>query len=316
MADLPALFASKQHLQADGDESDTSDRRVAVYARTSSASQKYGYSIDEQVRQCVERCQILGWTVSHVFRDEAVSGKDTDRPMFQELLTVAEDGNLDIVVFWKLDRFSRSIMHAVQLEKQFREWGVALHSITEQIDTTTAAGRFNFRNIANAAEFERDLIKQRTKMGHTARAMEYKWPNATPPLGYGRADGGRLEVLPAEATLVRHIFRLYCEQRSMPRVAEILIQDDRTTKQGSDWTPRSVSDLLRNDLYTGQYSVGEVEEDVPEYQILSQERFDEVTAIRTRFQRTSDTTRSGMERSRKHTQTKSVLEDYSGFLLS
>jgi site-specific DNA recombinase len=95
--------------------------RAAIYARTSSASQAFGYSIDGQVRRCWDRCQQMGWTVSHVYCDEAVSGKDTDRPMFQELLSYAEAGAFDVVVFWKLDRFSRSLMHAVQLEKEFRE---------------------------------------------------------------------------------------------------------------------------------------------------------------------------------------------------
>ena len=127
--------------------------RAAVYARTSSPSQRFGHSIGEQVRQCVQRCQMQGWEVQYVFRDEAKSGKDTDRPMFQQMLDRARQGAFDVLLFWKLDRFSRSIHHAVRLEKQFREWGVALHSVTEQLDTTTPAGQFNFRNIANAAEF-------------------------------------------------------------------------------------------------------------------------------------------------------------------
>lgn len=104
---------------------------AAVYARTSSASQQYGYSLDEQVRQCMDRCEMLDWPVEFVFRDEAISGKDTDRPMYQEMLTRAEEGAFDVLVFWKLDRLSRSILHTVQLESDFSDWGVALHSVTE-----------------------------------------------------------------------------------------------------------------------------------------------------------------------------------------
>lgn len=100
------------------------DLIAVIYARTSSPGQRHGYSIDEQVRQCWRRCEQLGWTVSHVFRDEEVSGKDIDREMFQKLLTRAEAGWFDVVVIWKLDRFSRSLMHAVQLERDLREWGL------------------------------------------------------------------------------------------------------------------------------------------------------------------------------------------------
>lgn len=154
------------HRQGD----DSEPERAAIYARTSSVNQRFGYSLNEQVRQCWERCEMLDWDVTYVFRDGAESGKDTDRPMFQTLLAKAEAARFDVVVFWRLDRLSRSIMHAVQIEKQLRDLDIALHSITEQLDTTTAAGRFNFRNIANAAEFEHDLIKQRTRIWDSKRS--------------------------------------------------------------------------------------------------------------------------------------------------
>jgi len=164
------------------DEDDDSEPlRAAVYSRTSSNSQAHGYSLDEQVNRAVDRCQSLGWEVSFVYRDEAESGKDTDRPMFQTMLETAKKQAFDVIMFWKLDRFSRSLMHAVQLEEELREHEVYLYSVTEQIDTTSATGRFNFRNLASAAEFERDMIKQRTRIGLNGMAQERKWPNNTPP---------------------------------------------------------------------------------------------------------------------------------------
>ncbi|SDZ92575.1 Site-specific DNA recombinase [Haloplanus vescus] len=292
---------------------ETKGTQAAIYARTSSTSQRFGYSLDEQVRQCVSRCRMLEWDIVYVFRDEAKSGKDTDRPMFQQMLTQAEKGAFDVVVFWKLDRFSRSIMHAVQLEKKFRDWNVALHSVTEQIDTTTAAGRFNFRNIANAAEFERELIKQRTKMGHTALAMEHKWPNSTPPLGYEKASNGRLSVVGGESALVRWIFETYLEECSMPVVAQLLNQRGQTTKDGNSWKSNTVGTILRNKLYAGTYNVGKVREEVPEYQILSQEKFNAVTSTRRRFQTTNPSERPSMSRPRKRSRIQNVLNRYFDF---
>ncbi|WP_267642061.1 recombinase family protein [Haloarchaeobius amylolyticus] len=288
--------------------------RAAVYARTSTTSQKYGYSIGEQVRLCVDRCHLLGWEVHYIFQDEAESGSDTDRPMFQRMISMAEADAFDVLVFWKLDRFSRSIMHAVQLEKQFSDMGLALHSVTEQLDTTSPAGRFNFRNIANAAEFERELIKQRTKMGHLARAMEHKWPNSSPPLGYEVREDGYLEVVPSEATLVRRIFREYIEQESMPAVAEVLNQDQRFGKGNMQWTPNSVGAILRNPIYTGEYSVRSVSARVDEYRILSDELFQKATDVRTRFQTSNNAPKPAMAKQRKRRLVTEVLDKYLEYL--
>lgn len=296
-----------------GSESE-SDTRAAIYARTSSVSQQFGYSIEEQLRCCLDRCEMFGWSVTHVYRDEAKSGKDTDRPMFQRMLSHAEAGRFDVLVFWKLDRFSRSIMHAVQLEKVFRDWDVSLHSVTEQIDTTTAAGRFNFRNIANAAEFERELIKQRTQMGHTALALDHKWPNENPPLGYTKKDDGRLHVLDSEADLVEELFDSYIQIQSMPQVAHTLNANNHSTKANGEWTARAVGEVLRNQIYIGKYRVGQIEEFVPEYQILSSEKFQKVTGIRFRFQRCEEHDREQMPKDRKADYILRATQSYSDFL--
>lgn len=290
------------------------DLTAAIYARTSSQRQKYGYSIDEQVRQCYERCEQLGWTVSHVFRDEAVSGKDTDREMFQKMLTGAEEGWFDVVIVWKLDRFSRSLMHAVQLEQDLRQWDVGLHSVTEHIDTTTPTGRFNFQNISSASELEREMAKQRTEMGMRALAEQRKWPNDTPPLGYTRQKDGRLEVNHQEAELVEDIFEQYIQLKSMPDLADKLAAQSLPACREIEWTPHAVGNILKQELYIGKYDIAGVDEHVEEYRIIDDELFDQVTAVRNRFQRNSDSERSRMPNDRKQRYVENVLEQYSEFL--
>ena len=290
------------------------DLDAAIYARTSSASQRFGYSLDEQVRQCWVQCERLDWDVTHVFRDEAESGNNTNRPMFQKMLAEAEEQTFDVVIFWKLDRFSRSLIHAVELERDFREWGVALFSVTEQIDTTTPTGRFNFRNISSASEFERDLIKQRSQMGMRALAMEHKWPNDHPPLGYRKRDDDKLEPLPSEADLVREMFQRYCQVRSMPKLAKKLNAEGKTAKSGEDWTPQKISAVLRNELYTGEYSVADVNEHVPEYQILDKELFEDVADVRMRFQSSQTQSVDEMSKERKKDRVSEVLEQYDQYL--
>ena len=266
------------------DDSADETVRAAIYARTSSTSQAHGYSLEQQVRQSIQRCRRRGWDVTFVYRDEAESGGNTDRPMFQTMLQVAKQEAFDVIVFWRLDRFSRSLIHAVQLEEDLREHDVELYSVTEQIDTTTPTGRFNFRNIANAAEFERELIKQRTQAGLEGMAAEYKWPNDTPPLGYTIDDNQRLVIDDDERELVEEIFSLYTEMRSMPQVAAELNERDIRTAEDEEWTPRAIGDILRNEIYTGQYNLASVSEHIPEYQIIDDELFKEVTELRHRFQ--------------------------------
>jgi site-specific DNA recombinase len=93
------------------------DLQAAIYARTSSNSQRFGYSIDEQVRRCWEFCESAEWRINFVFTDEAESGRDTERPEFQSMLDRARDGLFNVVVFWKLDRFCRSLVDLVKTEE-------------------------------------------------------------------------------------------------------------------------------------------------------------------------------------------------------
>ncbi|WP_254832844.1 recombinase family protein [Haloglomus salinum] len=291
-----------------GSKTEDSTWRAAIYARTSSRGQRFGYSLEEQVRLCVERCGLLDWEVAYVFQDGETSGKNTDRPMFQQMLSLARQGAFDVLVFWKLDRFSRSIMHAVTLEADFRKWGVALHSLTEQIDTTTPAGQFNFRNLANAAEFEREMIRQRAKMGQIARALEGKWPNRNPPFGYSVDKDGYLVIDKEEAALVKQIFSMYIAVRSMPAVIENLNLNSRDLARNSKWNPAKISRILRDRIYLGERMVeGEVQNQ-PECAIIEKEIFELAEKIRTRFQRGA--LREPIEPKRKKQRVNRMLNQY------
>jgi len=295
------------------DDDSEQSLRAAIYARTSSTRRTEGYSLDAQVQKGINHCQDLGWTVGFIYRDEAESGADTDRPMFQQMLEMAEKQAFDVIVFWKLDRFSRSLIHAVQLETELRENDVYLYSVTEQIDTTSATGRFNFRNLASAAEFERDMIKQRTQLGMENLAAEERWPNDTPPLGYTLTDKNRLSIDEAESELVATIFEQYLECRSMPSVAAHLNDQGYTTKESEEWTRRGVGDILRNEIYRGWYELGEVSKHVSEYQIIDDETFQRVTEVRRRFQ-DDGATRPSMPTSRKEAIIEDMREKYLDYL--
>jgi site-specific DNA recombinase len=175
---------------------------AAIYSRVSSGNQINGYSLAEQVRLAREQCEKKGWKVRYIFKENGISGKNLERPKFQVMLKEAEKGSFDVLVFWKLDRFCRSLLDVVNVEKKLRECNVKIFSVTESIDTTTSHGRFVFRTIASAAEWEREMIKERSRMGMKGLAMQHKWPNRLPPLGYNKKKDGHLTINSKDRDLV------------------------------------------------------------------------------------------------------------------
>ncbi|NCF66979.1 MAG: recombinase family protein [Chloroflexi bacterium] len=97
---------------------------------------------------------------------EKITGSKKERPQLNELLEQLREG--DVVVIWKLDRLARSLKDLVSLVNEIQEKGGALHSLNDQIDTTTPHGKFTFHIFAALAEFERDIIRERTKAGLAA----------------------------------------------------------------------------------------------------------------------------------------------------
>jgi site-specific DNA recombinase len=256
---------------------------AAIYARTSTPNQRFNYSIREQISSCWKYCNQRDWVVKYVFVDEGKSGETIERPRFQDLLEKAKNRSFDIVIFWKLDRFARSVVDIVNTEKALRESNVGLCSVTEYIDTTTSVGRFNFRSIASVGELERELIGQRARLGLYALAKEHKWPNCHPPLGYERSAGGSLKLKEDEAKLVRRIFEMYLQDKSMPQVAFQLNKEHILTKKGNEWNAAAVRDVLNDELYIGIYNVAGVTDIIEEYRILEDSLFMMVRETRLRY---------------------------------
>jgi site-specific DNA recombinase len=257
--------------------------RAAIYARISSSNQKNNYSINEQIACCRKYIDQKGWITHYLFFDEAEGGSTVERPKFQLMLEKAKAGCFDVIVVWKLDRFCRSLVDLVNVERALRENGVSLCSVTEFLDTTSTIGRFNFRTIGSVAELERELIGERARMGLHALAKKHRWPNAHPPLGYERLGDGRLKVTGKEAKLVRKIASMYLNEKSMPRLAFLLNKEGIQTKNGKQWTAATVRDILTDEIYVGTYDVAGVREYVQEYRILDDSVFLAVNGTRLRW---------------------------------
>jgi site-specific DNA recombinase len=257
--------------------------RAAIYARTSSPNQRFNYSIDEQIACCKKHAEQRGWIAQYLFIDESERAETADRQKFQLMLQRAQSGCFDVIIFWKLDRFCRSLADLVNTEKVLREHRVALCSVTEYIDTTTSVGRFNFRTLGSVAELEAELIGERARMGLHALAKKHKWPNAHPPIGYERSMDGRLRVNKEETELVRRIFLMYLKEKSMPQVAFTLNNEGVLTKKGRRWTAAAIRDILTDEIYVGIYDVAGVRDYVQEYRILDDGTFLAINETRLRY---------------------------------
>ena len=286
---------------------------ATIYARTSSPNQRFNYSIKEQVNRCWKCCDERGWIARYVFVDEGESGGTTDRPKFQLMLEKAKAGKFNVIVFWKLDRFCRSLVDLVNIERMLREWGIGLCSVTEYLDTTTSVGRFNFRNLASVAELEREMIGERSRIGLHALAKRHEWPNPHPPIGYDKKEDGTLEVN-GEADLVRRIFKMYLREKSMPQVAFELNRQGVHTKKGKPWNARAIRGVLTNELYIGRYSVAGVSEHIWEYRILDDEIFEKARRTMLRFKDGTGAKRPPMPEDRRRVKIGKIFNEYFEFL--
>ncbi len=135
--------------------------RVALYLRVSTDDQ----TVENQRQALQLAASTRGWTVTHTFADEGISGAKRSRPGFDAMLQAAARHEFDVVAAWSLDRLGRSVLNLSLFLSESREAGVALYLHQQQIDTSTAAGRMMFSVLGSLAEYERELIIERTKAG-------------------------------------------------------------------------------------------------------------------------------------------------------
>jgi DNA invertase Pin-like site-specific DNA recombinase len=172
--------------------------RVAFYTRVSTASQ----TTDNQIIQLQQVADARGWTVVRTFADVASGAKDR-RPALDEMMKLVRRGQVDLVAVAALDRLGRNTRHLVNLVEEFRQLGVALYSYRETLDTSSPVGALIVTVFAALAQFERDVLRERTLAG----------------LARVRAQGRRLGRPPCVAVDVAEARRLIAEGVSKKRVA-------------------------------------------------------------------------------------------------
>jgi site-specific DNA recombinase len=174
----------------------------------------------------------LGWRVSpQPYDDGGFSGGTLDRPALQQLLADIQAGQVDCVVVYKVDRLSRSLLDFARLMDRFDQHFISFVSVTQQFNTTTSLGRLTLNILLSFAQFEREIISERTRDKMSAARRKGKWVGGTPVLGYDLDPrGGRLIVNEKEAQRVRQIFELSRSRGSLSSVVGELARRRWTTK--------------------------------------------------------------------------------------
>ncbi len=243
--------------------------RCAIYTRksTSEGLDQAFNSLDAQREACeayVASQKALGCQVIPTrYDDGGFTGGNIERPAIRQLLDDIQSGLVDCVVVYKVDRLSRSLLDFARMIKVFEDRQVHFVSVTQHFNTADSMGRLTLNILLSFAQFEREIIAERTRDKIAAARRRGQWSGGRPILGYDLVPGEhRLTVHPVEAEKVRAIFRMYLDKESLLSTAQALNARGWTTKRwiaangnvigGRPFDRANLHHLLTNVAYIGR----------------------------------------------------------------
>lgn len=208
------------------------------------------------------------------YDDGGFSGGTTDRPAFQRLMSDVAEGKVDCIVVYKIDRLSRSLMDFAKIMETLDAKGVSVVSVTQQFNTTSSMGRLTLNILLSFAQFEREIISERTRDKIAAARRKGKWTGGPPVLGYDRvrdSRGTRIVVNKDEAERVHAIYRMYLNEGSLlPTINSLRVLGWKTKQYetakgkwrgGAEFDKSTLQKLLTNVVYLGKVTYkGEIHE--------------------------------------------------------
>jgi len=234
---------------------------AVAYARVSTEDQaKEGFSLDAQRTRVRAYCVAKGYRLLREFIDDGFSGRSTNRPGFQSLISAIRDGlpvdnqrvRIAAVVVARFDRLNRNLFDFLATQREMQRHKVYFASVDETIDTNGPFGRFFVQIIGAFAELESGIIAERVRHGMHQKALTGGFNGMSAPFGYDVRDGG-LVVNDREAATVRRIASWRGRGKSLAWIANRLEREGVPTKRGGHWSTKQVfrivhSPILRGDL--------------------------------------------------------------------
>lgn len=256
----------------------------AVYTRKSSEEglEQDFNSLDAQREACeayIKSQQHEGWVlVEKQYNDGGFSGGTLERPAVKELFNDIESGKVDIVVVYKVDRLTRSLMDFSKIVEIFDKNSASFVSITQHFNTTTSMGRLTLNMLLSFAQFEREVTGERIRDKMLASKQKGMWMNGIAPIGYLNKDR-TLEIDKENDDKVRSIFDKYLELKSVHSLKTFLAENNTTTKSGKNFAKGHLYRILSNKTYIGKITHKDNVYEGLHESIIDEEIFDKVQRL-------------------------------------
>lgn len=224
----------------------------AIYARQS-VDRADSISIESQIQFCEYETRGEAYKT---YIDRGYSGKNTDRPAFQEMMEDMRAGKLSKIIVYKLDRISRSILDFSSMMETLGKYRVEFVSATEKFDTSSPMGRAMLNICIVFAQLERETIQKRVADAYFARSQKSFYMGGRVPYGYrlvptviGSVKTAMYQIVPEEAEVVRLMYELYAQPECSYGDIVRYFQEHGITKRGRPWERTRLADVLRNPIY-------------------------------------------------------------------
>jgi site-specific DNA recombinase len=234
--------------------------RAAIYTRVSSQRQvDEGHSLGAQLAACEKFVAEKGWTLAGSFEDAGISGGKSSRPELDRMASAVKHGEVDVLISPWIDRIGRSAANTAALFELFDGAGVALWTPDgKRHDGDSAAAKLMRNALAMAAQFERDMIRERVTASNPGKAARGSYHGGPVPFGYELGEKGGLVVCESEAKWIRYMFKRYADDgASGYRIATELEAAEVKSSRGGQWSGKSILDRLRSPIYAGKVREGQ-----------------------------------------------------------
>jgi site-specific DNA recombinase len=230
-------------------------QKVAIYIRVSTLYQVDRDSLPMQRKDLIAYASlILGIEEYEIFEDAGYSGKNTDRPAFQEMMQRIRKGEFTHVLVWKIDRISRNLLDFAEMYEELQELRVTFVSKNEQFDTSTAIGEAMLKIILVFAELERNMTSERVTATMISRANSGLWNGGRIPFGYDYdPDKTAFSIREDEEKVCQMIKNDYTEHKSLVHTSRMLNASGYKTRAGAEWSPTAVWIIISSPFYAGIY---------------------------------------------------------------
>ena len=225
---------------------------AAVYIRVSTEDQaREGFSLGEQKEKLLQLCAFKGYKVFKVYEDAGISAKDMEhRPAFQEMLRDMKDGKINYIVAYKLDRVTRSVRDLEELISQLEKYNCYLVCDRDDVNTSTANGRFFVRMLTVLSQLEIEIVSERTKFGLNGAIKSSHLPGPA-PLGYKKDGNKKTIVDETTKPVIERIFKLYLEGKSFQQISNIFNKEKLLNPK--KWKDTTIQKIIDNKIYMGDY---------------------------------------------------------------